>query len=86
MALHPPMGAHILDKDQDSVTRHHLQLGLCQATRCGSAQPSHTAPGSPQMLWWDNTPGQQAILFSEVDTIVLLTRGAGAGDLFPLLV
>lgn len=81
-ALYPPMGAHTLDKDQDSVTHHHLHLGFCQATRHRSAQPSHTVPGSPQMLWWDNIPGQQAILSSRVGTIMLLTLGAGTWDIY----
>lgn len=85
ISLYSPLGAHILDKDQDSGTHHHLQLGFSQATRHGSAQPSHTVPGSTHMLWWDNIPGKQAILPSEVDTIMLLTLGAGARNLFPLL-
>lgn len=87
LALHPPMSARIPEKDKGSVTtaicsfvfgRYPDTVQPSQATRqCPAA---HRCCGGT--TYW----GQQATLSSEVDTILLLTLGAGAGDLSPLLV
>lgn len=57
LTSHPPTGAHIPDKDKGSVTHHHLQLRFWHSPKHGSAQPSHTVPGSPQMLRGDHILG-----------------------------
>lgn len=57
LASHPPMGAHVPDKDEGSVTPHHLQLHFWPTPKHGSAQPSHTVPSSPRLLQGDHTLG-----------------------------
>lgn len=47
---HPPMGAHVPDKDKGLVTHHHLQLCFWHAPRHDSAHPNHMVPGRPWML------------------------------------